>query len=87
MKLCKTSFAKRREILNNIPKGMYCYTPKNFPCAENNWVYEIECCPYWKSIGKQRAKCTLLGVKDKYPQALTLLWDQCKLCGYKYDWS
>jgi|SaaInlV_120m_DNA_4_1040238.scaffolds.fasta_scaffold11862_4 hypothetical protein len=33
-----------------VPKGVYCYTPKEFPCEENGWVYKINACPYWKVV-------------------------------------
>lgn len=65
----KLSFAKRREILSRIPYGVYCY--------------DTNCCPYWEYIGDHKAKCVLLNKKDKYPYALTLLWDQVKVCKYK----
>jgi hypothetical protein len=81
MKLFKKSFAKRRKIINNIPSGSYCYAPIGY----KGGVFYIETCPYWKSIGKDRAKCKLYNIKDKYPQDLTLLWDQCKICNLKLE--
>jgi hypothetical protein len=74
--MCKKSFAEKREILNNIPRGVYCYT----------WADEDKLipCPYWKSINEDKAKCTLTGIKDRHRLDSTiLLWDQVKICGYK----
>lgn len=82
--MCKKSFAERRAILNKIPEGIYCYTPLSY----ENGVYGVSPCPYWKRIGKQRAKCTLYNIKDKYQQdCTTLLWDQCKVCGLRENFN
>jgi len=76
--ICKKSFNKRREIVNSIPYGMYCYNAVPF-----------KLCKYWKGIksdkhsGIVRGKCKLYNVKDKYDQDLRLLWDQCKICNIK----
>ena len=84
--MCKKSFKKRREILNNIPKGMYCYKIINYD--ESTCILHTKPCPYWKSIGKQKAKCKLYNIKDKMRQdCFTLLWDQCKACGLKENWN
>ena len=36
-----------------IPKGMYCYTPLEAPCAENGWVFKVKPCPYWQRYNKE----------------------------------
>ena len=33
-----------------IPKGPYCYTPKQTPCKENGWVYGVNMCPHFNTI-------------------------------------
>ena len=77
----RKTFTQKREILNRIPKGEYCYTPLSYDSKTG--IFKVKSCPYWKSIGKGRAKCTLYKIKDKYPQDLTLLWDMVKCCGLK----
>lgn len=74
-------FAVRRKILEQIPADtIYCYIPLNF----EGDILHIKTCPYWKSIGKQKAACTLFGYKDRYSQDLSLIWDQCKACHLRY---
>lgn len=79
--MCRKSFKKRRQILDKIPTGIYCYSHRRF----EGRCQIIETCPYWKSIGEYRAKCTLYNVKDDFSQdPFTLLWDKCKICNLKY---
>lgn len=89
----KKTFAERRAIINSIPEGLYCYDlVLNDGCKRDEsddiitWLnkrHQVNC-PYWKHIGRQRAKCVLLKIKDRYEQDDdTLLWDQVKLCGIK----
>lgn len=81
----KRSFAERRKIIESIPIGVYCYT---ITSHNEDGSLGIKCCPYWKHIGKYRAKCKLLGIKDRYEQdSGTLLWDQCKICNLKYGFK
>lgn len=59
-----------------IPKGIYCYSEARGRGR----------CPYWKHVESDkkgytvRARCDLLDIEDEYPQDLSLLWDQVKLC-------
>ncbi len=76
--MCKKSFTKRREILSKIPEGPYCYNPTVSPRSEVTLGF----CPYWKSIGAYRAKCTLYNIKDTNKEDL-LLWDHVKICQLK----
>jgi len=34
-----------------------------------------------------RGRCNLLQIEDEFPQDLSLLWDQCKLCGINDGWD
>jgi len=74
---------------SKIPNGPYCYTPKRFPCKENNWIYEIDICPYW-SINKTKPSqnngyCQYMEEGDWEHDGLGLLWDQCKECDIDWD--
>ena len=59
-----------------IPKGMYCYR-------------SFEVCPFWnKDLNKPNqfdGYCTFLNESDWEDDHLSLLWDQCKECGVKYN--
>jgi hypothetical protein len=69
--MCKKTFAQKRQIINSIPDGIYCYDL-------------VSVCPYWKGLRRQRGKCVLLGIKDDFSQdSFILLWDQVKVCSYK----
>lgn len=83
-KFCKKTFSERRNIVNSIPSGIYCYEITKF-YEDGEVDYYI--CPYWKSLGRQKAKCTLYGFKDTYRQSLMLVWDQVKNCNIKRDYG
>ena len=85
--MCKKSFAKRREILNKIPEGAYCYEflHGRTKGTRDHFAVILNICPYWKAIAFNdagevaKAKCTLYNIKDTNKNDL-LLWDQVKIC-------
>jgi hypothetical protein len=66
-----------------IPEGVYCYTPIEFPSKENNHIYKIKPCKYYRHITKNIKSCTYEG----YVGFDFGLYDQCKICGENDDIS
>lgn len=64
-----------RKLKKKIPKGVYCYSPKEFPSEKTNWVYKINPCLFYKHYEGIEGYCKLTqyGVED-----------QCKSCGINY---
>ena len=83
----------------DIPEGEYCYTLIETPSAKNNYKFKTKNCPYWSlnkdKPDQMNGSCSLLEINDweseipddlpeDFPlSALSLLWDQCKICNIK----
>lgn len=83
-----------RKLKKQIPKNThYCYSPIKFPCDENNWKYEIKCCPFYGHIKIKDMKPYPDWMDEefinKYGEETTgwcklikyEIEDQCKSCG------
>lgn len=68
---CRKSFAERRQIIYNIPMGVYCYKPVRYL---NSLETDIEPCPYYNF---KRERCDLI----KCP-----IDDMLKSCGIRKRW-
>jgi hypothetical protein len=59
-----------------IPKGIYCHDEQNI-------------CPYWSSrkdeYGDLIGCCKYLDTDDEKEEGLSLLFEQCKMCGINED--
>lgn len=64
-----------------IPEGLYCYTPIESPTKDNNYIYKIKPCKYYRHITKNIKSCTYEG----FVGFDFCLYDQCKICGEKDD--
>lgn len=72
-----------------IPRGNYCYTPKDAPSVANGLVYKIVACPFWQKLHDHPAQmngwCDYLKIGDMVEGGTDLLWDQVKECGIKKE--
>jgi len=71
-----------------IPDGYYCYTIKSIDKTTGKMKTKI--CPYWSiRVGKpnqENGYCAYLDWGDwDMESSFTLLWDQVKECGVKFD--
>lgn len=77
------SYFSKTPPVENIPEGMYCYKPKEFPSEENGWRYKIEPCPYYVTLPKGYNHC-------KFCKTTTddmCFDDQVKICGENYGFE
>lgn len=91
-----------RKLKKKIPKGVYCYSPVEFPCKENNWVYKIKECSYYtsikiKNVPKNSTDEVMkeMSEEGEFPEEFVgwcrkinySIDDQCKSCGFnKPNW-
>lgn len=74
------SYFSKTPPAENIPEGMYCYTPKEAPSKENNWRFKTEPFPYYIPLPKGYNHC-------KFCKETTddmCFDDQVKICGENY---
>lgn len=72
-----------------IPRGLYCYTPIEYPTVKNHFRMKIKKCPFWSFNPEQHKQengyCSYLKQGDWMEDGTFLLWDQCKECGIKEE--